>query len=73
MESLKFILKLLKWAIVLAYAGQLVDETLFYKAKAIESHRKGLMRLGDWSRKLERPSHFISTRRHPRIFPTGRS
>ena len=65
MESLKFILKLIKWAIILAYAGQLVDETLFYKAKAIEGHRKGLMRLGDWSRKLERSTNFIPKNEHP--------
>ena len=53
MESLKFILKIIEWAIVLACAGQLAEETKFFKEKAIESHRTGLMDLGAASRKLQ--------------------
>jgi hypothetical protein len=53
MASVKLILKLIEWAIVLACAGQLVEETNFFKEKAIQSHRRGLMNLGTWSRKLQ--------------------
>jgi len=51
--TIKFILKIVEWAIVLGCAGQLAEETSFFKAKAIESHQRGLMSLGQWSRRLE--------------------
>jgi hypothetical protein len=53
MESIKFILKIIEWAIVLGCAGQLAEETQFFKEKAIHSHQRGLMNMGAWSRKLQ--------------------
>lgn len=52
MESLKFILRIIEWGIVLACAGQLATETTYYKEAAIENHQRGLMSLGAWSKKL---------------------
>ncbi len=53
MNTVKFILNLIAWAMALAFLGNLPEMTRMFRDKAVAAHSRGLLSLGALSRELE--------------------